>query len=183
MKEILVWGNPTKEFGRLNINPKCTWIGKNNVDGEMRVYEVSEEEFNILCYDDELWRFKHDSYVVSEYEKRKEEIDNYPNDTWTNSAWRSAESSNMTNEMSRFNINHHYILAWDGDSRLEALEEVNGNPNHPDYCYQDRKYDNLLEYFCDEIGVGQPRNVCALAVHLAEENNMTMGELFSKYQG
>lgn len=48
------------------------------------------------------------------------------------------------------------------------------------YCRT--RYESLLEYLCENIGASQPRNVCALAVDLAKYNNMTMGELFTKYE-
>jgi hypothetical protein len=64
------------------------------------------------------------------------------------------------------------ILAWDGVYR----------ENHKDY-FRDRKYPTLLCYFCDEIGASTEKNVCAIAVDLAALNNMTMAELFQKYQG
>lgn len=48
--------------------------------------------------------------------------------------------------------------------------------------YKETSYPDLLTYFSDEWGVGQPRNVCALAVDMANLNSMTMGELFNKLQ-
>lgn len=86
--------------------------------------------------------------------------------------WRSTEGSNVCNPISRFNINHHYIKAWDSDSRLESL----------DY-YRGREYEYLTQYMCDEIGASMEKNICALAVDLARINGITMGELFEKYQG
>jgi hypothetical protein len=160
MKEILVWGNPVKDFERLSISPKCTWSGKSNSDVEMHVYEVSDNEFETLCKDAEI------------------DIE----DTWIDCAWRNAEGSNMGVVSVRYNINKHYIKAWDGAGR-EDITEQNKNEKPEDRYYPERKYYNLLEYFCDEIGAGQPRNVCALAVDLAKQNGITIGELFNKFQG
>lgn len=42
---------------------------------------------------------------------------------------------------------------------------------------------SLTDYLCEQIGVSQPRNVCACAMDLAKYNNMSMGELFNKYEG
>jgi hypothetical protein len=60
MKEILVWGNPEKEFERLGVQPKLTWQGYGwDKDEEMRVYEVNEDDFKILCDeedDEEYWQ-------------------------------------------------------------------------------------------------------------------------------
>lgn len=83
-----------------------------------------------------------------------------------NGMWRSADGSNMGVPYVKYTINGKKIIAWD------RIHE-NGN----------RKYDTLLEYLCNEVGASQPRNVCALAVDLAKYNNMTMGELFAKYEG
>jgi len=103
-----------------------------------------------------------------------EKICNIEEDDWKDNWgwWRGAIGSNMGSVYRRYNINGYYIYAWDGVYR----------ENHKDY-YQDRKYQNLLQYFCDEIGASTEKNVCALAVDLAEQNNITMGELFNKYQG
>lgn len=90
--------------------------------------------------------------------------------------WRSAEGSNMCNPLENFIIKGQEIIAWDGTGRLEAEEEGE------DWWYK-REYSCLLEYFCEELGASQPRNVCALAVDLARINNMKMSELFQKYQG
>lgn len=83
--------------------------------------------------------------------------------------WRSADGSNMGIPYVKYTINGKKIIAWD---RL-----------HEDESRIKRRYDSLLEYMCEEIGASQPRNVCALAVDLAKYNNMTMGELFAKYEG
>lgn len=157
--EILAWGNPTKDFERLNISPKCTWTGKSNSGIEMRVYELNGKDFNILCED-----AKHDM-----------------DGSWIDCAWRSAEGSNMGSVGPRYNINNHYIKAWDGAGREDIIED-NKKEKSEDRYWPERKYKNLLEYFCEEIGVGQPRNVCALAVDLASQNNISMAELFRKYQ-
>ncbi len=156
MVEILVWGNPEDEFNRLNIKPKCTWIGLGYSRKEMRVYEVTDEVFKILCDEEER-----------DY-------------TWQRSSWRSAIGSNMGSVNARFKIAGRYIKAWDGAGRQEALEEVNGNTSHPDYCYENREYFHILEYFSEEIGASQPGNVCVLAVDLAKQNDIKMSELFQK---
>jgi hypothetical protein len=83
----------------------------------------------------------------------------------------------MYGESVRYNINHHYITAWDGIQREDYLKKKNNK------YFRERKYENLLEYFCNEIGVSQEKNVCALSIDLARKNNITMGKLFMKYQG
>lgn len=157
MKEIL-GGSLDLAFKELEIGATKTYEGNTNLDKNTQIWELKDGEFEKLC--------------------------NISDDDWKGEWgwWRSSEGSNMYNPLSLFNINGHCITAWDGHGRLRALEEVNGNTNHPDYWYQDRKYKNLLEYFCEEIGASQPRNVCALAVDLARINNIKMSELFQNYQ-
>jgi hypothetical protein len=160
MREIL-GGELEKVFEEQGINAVKTYEGNTHLDSKTQIWELSNDEFEKLCnIDEDEWDEKY---------------------KW--SWWNSAEGSNMDNPISRFNINHHYIQAWDGDGRLEALEEVNGNTSHDDYCYEDRKYKDLLGYLCDEIGASMGKNVVALAVDLAVMNNMKMSELFKKYQG
>lgn len=158
--EILVWGDPTKEFERLGIKATCTWQGESNSGSDMRVYEMTYYAFEDLCKDAE-----DDS-----------------NENWQDCAWRSAEGSNMGSVGPRYNINHHYICAWDGGHREDIIEDNKKEKPGDRYC-PERQYKNLLEYFCDEVGAGQPRNVCALAVDLARQNGIKMAELFRKYQG
>lgn len=45
------------------------------------------------------------------------------------------------------------------------------------------KYSSLSEYLLKEFWASSEKNVCALAVDLAKHNNMTLGELFTKYEG
>jgi hypothetical protein len=72
MIEILIWGNPKKEFKRLNINPKLTWKGYDwKETEEIRVYCITRDEFDILC------------------------DDKYSENDWLDSCWRYAEGSNM----------------------------------------------------------------------------------------
>lgn len=160
MKEIL-GGCLDKAFEELKINAKKTYEGNTRQDRKTQIWEMTDDDYEKICdIKDEDWK-----------------------DDW--GWWRGAEGSNMFgNPISRYNINNHYIKAWDGDGRIEALKEVNGNTSHDDYCWMyDRKFKNLLEYMCNEIGASQPRNVCALAVDLAKINGIKMSELFHKYQG
>jgi hypothetical protein len=85
--------------------------------------------------------------------------------------WRSAIGSNLGSVNARYIINHHYINAWDGYSRTSGNRLWN------------RQYNHFLQYFRDELGVSAESNVCAVSVDLAIQNNMTMTELFAKFQG
>lgn len=85
--------------------------------------------------------------------------------------WRSSNGSIMGYPAEYFIVNKKKLKCWD------RREELYGKK-----CRR-TKYESLLEYLCENIGASQPRNVCALAVDLAKYNNMTMGELFTKYEG
>ena len=148
MKEIL-GDNLKQAFTDLNINATKTYQSKNNQLNDFnQVWELSDEDFNRLnSINDSEWK-----------------------DNW--GWWRSAKGSNMGYADIRYNINNHYIYAWDGISRFKERNY---------YC--GRKYDTLLQYFCNELGASTERNVCALAVDLAKYNKITMSELFKKYQG
>lgn len=154
MKEIL--GKKIDlAFKELGINAIKTYEEKIDSDYKTQVWEVDDEDFEKLCnIEDDDWK--------SEW-------------GW----WRHCLGSNMNHPLSEFSINKHKIIAWDGTSRMEAengkTKMTNGG--------SPREYSSLLEYFCDEIGASQPRNVCALATDLARINNIKMSELFKKYQG
>lgn len=87
--------------------------------------------------------------------------------------WRSAEGSNMEKPDITVHINGNEMLGWAGD----PWEEDEEDDEFEIYA------SSLTNYLCDVIGASQPRNVCALAVDLAKYNNMTIGELFTKYEG
>lgn len=88
-------------------------------------------------------------------------------DAW----WRGSEGSSLGAPYERNIVNGHKLISWSkGYLRCEETRRA-------------KKYESLSEYLCECIGASQPRNVCALAVDLAKYNNMTMGELFTKYEG
>ncbi len=88
-----------------------------------------------------------------------------------NGWWRSADGSNMGVPNYEFTINGHLIDAWMRDAEDEEEKE-----------YYDTPYSSLTEYLRTVLGASTERNVCALAVDLAKYNNMTMAQLFQKYE-
>lgn len=87
-------------------------------------------------------------------------------DAW----WRQSEGSVLGVPDTTVYINGQEMLGWnkrwaDEDEKWEIHEH------------------SLTDYLCDQIGVSQPRNVCACAMDLAKYNNMSMSELFRKYEG
>lgn len=112
-----------------------------------------------------------------------ENFNNISDKEWTKDfGWyRYAEGSNMGEVSKRYNINNHYIMAWDGYGREDEEKENKELP--PEYrIHTPRKYNDLLEYFCEELGASTERNVTALAIDLAKQNGIKMSELFKKYQ-
>lgn len=110
-------------------------------------------------------------------------LNNIPDELWTEDfGWyRYAKGSVMGEVNRRYNINNHYIAAWDGAGR-EEQEEENKDLSPDDRWIVPRKYSNLLEYFNEEIGASTEKNVAALAIDLAKQNGIKMSELFIKYQ-
>lgn len=167
MKEIL--GNDLEQFFNNGINGKCTYKGD-----WYEVWEVSNETFN------EMNDMSEEKFL---------EIAG--DDAW----WRSAEGSNQGVPNNKYIINGKEIIAWDGRCRCEYYDDYcescedrtdgmcEASDEDIESCWGERKYNTLSDYLCDEIGVSQPKNVCALSVDLAKYNNVTMGELFTRYEG
>lgn len=82
-----------------------------------------------------------------------------------NAWWRSSEGSVMGTPDAEFTISGEKMIGW--NTRGE---------------YENFQYANLSDYLCYGIGASQPKNVCACTMDLAKYNNMTMGELFNKYE-
>lgn len=110
----------------------------------------------------EVWQVSDDTYesmcdiTDEEFEKLCPE-----------SMWRSATGSIFGYPTDHLIVNNKKLRCWDRKEKP----------------YRHQKYQSLLEYLCENVGASQPRNVCACAVDLAKCNNMTMGELFAKYEG
>lgn len=160
MKEIL-GANLDKAFVELGIEAKKTYQAKklhHDFQEEYQVWELSDEDFTRL--------------------------DNVSNDEWNDDWgwWRWSNGSNLGSVGQRYNINGHYIVAWDGCRREDNEEENKTLP--PDGRWtMPRKYSHLTEYFCEEIGASTEKNVTALAIDLARQNGIKLCELFEKYQG
>lgn len=87
-------------------------------------------------------------------------------DAW----WRSSTGSVLYSlDKGEVTINNQKMIGW---IRKPWDEEIS----------KDINYKSLSEYLCEFIGASMPRNVVACAMDLAKFNNMTMGQLFSKYE-
>ena len=155
MKELLVMGDVSKDFKRLGIKLNQTYSGT-----EYGVCEVTEEEFKILCDEPDI------------------------KGTWIKCGWRYCKGSNQQKPFQKVLINNKEIIAWYDDSldfdseeeKLAYIEEHGG-------VMPLERFDDLLTYFVIEMGVSQPKNICALSVDLAKYNNIKLSELFKIYQG
>lgn len=123
-----------------------------------QVWEISEIDFEFLCeVDKSNWK-----------------------DNW--GWWRYSDGSIMGTPVWRYNINNHYLYAWDGYRRDQFGRENKGLPKD-DKWFQPRKYRYLIEYLCEEHGISTEKNVCALTIDLAKYNKIKLSELWQKYQG
>ncbi|WP_416188246.1 hypothetical protein [Clostridium perfringens] len=155
MVEILIMGDVAKDFKRLGVKLNQTYNGY-----EYGVCEVTEEEFKILCDEPDI------------------------KGTWINCGWRYCKGSNQQKPSQKVLINNKEIIAWYDDTldfdseeeRLAYIEEHGG-------VMPLERFDDLLTYFVIEMGVSQPKNICALSVDLAKYNNIKLSELFNIYQG
>lgn len=109
--------------------------------------------------------------------------------------WRSSTGSVLGTPDGEFEINGEPILAYCGETRKNYYidycvncsdyidKSCNANYNDIEECGGEKKYKNLLEYFYEELNISTEKNICSVCVDLAKYNNMTMAELFQKYQG
>lgn len=89
MKEILVWGNPEKDFARLRVNPELTWKGIGwDKEDEIRVYEINEDDFKILCDEEDDERY------------------------WQDAGWRYCEGSNQGVPEFKAKVNGKDLICW-----------------------------------------------------------------------
>lgn len=165
MKEILAESLQAL-FDNSDLTGTCTYKSE-----LYEVWEVSDEDFDFMC-----------NMTEENFEK-----------LCPDGMWRYSEGSILSTPGVEYEINGHKIIAWD-DRRNRYIEDCqvcpiremyNCKQTEEDYneCFGLRRYRKLTEYFCEEVGVSLPRNVCALAMDLAKYNNMSLGELFRKYEG
>lgn len=114
----------------------------------------------------------HTTYKVYQMTDEEFEIlkadakDNNP-DHWKYGGWRWTAGSNAgTIKDTYVMVNGTILRAW---------------VDKPEYMRPN--YKDLLTYLSSVMGCSAFRNVCALTMDLARQNNMTLGELFTNYQG
>lgn len=154
MEEILVQGNITEDLKRLGVNATRTYGDETT---SYQVYEVSDEDFQKLSED---------------ASKR-----NTDDDHWKNCGWRWAEGSNLGRPDTFVTVNQQQLFGWAEEDIYEEYEHEEEEDNRT-YTYM-----KLLSYLEETVGCTAFRNVCAVTKDLAKYNNITLGELFQKYQG
>jgi hypothetical protein len=115
----------------------------------------------------EVWEVSDDLFKKMCDMSEEEFIEIAGEDAW----WRSAKGSVMGIPDMKIHIKGYELLGWD------KFWEHDESDNVSEYDFR-----SLTSYLCDVCGASQPKNICALAMDLAKYNNMTMGELFSKYE-
>lgn len=175
MKEI-IGENLRDVFKKLGLDAILTYSGKIGVWKNFEVWKITEDVLEKMSdLSDEEW-------------------DALCQDISVNVWWRYSEGSNMDEVNSIFTINGEKIIAWRDKYRVDDLfdeysdldeEEKSEYASAEDYVKSclTSVYPNLMDYFCDELGASNSKNVCALATDLAEYNGMGVGELFAIYGG
>ena len=108
--------------------------------------------------------------------------------------WRSSEGAVLGVPNMKYIVNGVEMLGWDGEERKDFREECcakdcddfgdecKGKDDDILVCLGERKYDSLIDYLYEEIGASTEKNICACAMDLAKYNNLSLGELFNKYE-
>lgn len=126
--------------------------------------KYKEAEINFANSEYEVWEVS-DELFKTMCDMNEEEFEKFAGDeAW----WRSSEGTILGVPNCKFEVNERTLIGWDSpiyDSKIG------------------REYKNLTDYLCNCIGVSTERNVCACAVDLAKYNDITMAELFARYEG
>lgn len=151
---VEILGNNLKKFFDI--------IDSNYSDAEItyagnryEVWEVSDELYTKIC-------------DMSE----EEFVDMAGENAW----WRQTDGSVLGYPDAEMLINGKKIKCWSKEESFTDDVWIYGDDEL-------EEYDSLSSYLSCEVGVSQPKNVCACAMDLAKYNDMTMGELFNKYEG
>ena len=175
MKEI-IGSNLRGIFNKFGLDADPTYSGKIGIWAPFEVWKLSEDAFETVS-----------NMSEEEWDALCKEISV---DAW----WRYADGANMGDVNAILTINGQKIVAWRDERRVEDLfdeyddldeDEKAEYDNASDYVKSclTSEYRNLMDYFCDELGASQLKNICALAKDLAKYNGMGLGQLFAVYGG
>ena len=147
---------------------------------DRKEYERHQRTYNGIIY--EVWEVDDELFEDMNSMSEEEFVELAGEDAW----WRQSTGSILGSPNSTAFINGHEIFAWiDEEKHDEWCDgcECDDEEECKECKIDNRTFNSLSEYLCDEIGASQTRNVCALSVDLARYNKMTLGELFSKLEG
>lgn len=116
-------------------------------------------------------------YTVSDDDFKKLSAEPDAAETWKNGGWRWADGSNLNRPDTFVTVNQQQLFGWPEE---DIYEEYEGEEEEDSRSYT---YANLLSYLEETVGCTTFKNVCAVTKDLAKYNNITLGELFQKYQG
>lgn len=165
MKELLCGEGINKAFKDLGIEAKQTYCGE-----VYEVWELSEDNYDKLLQKSDALKTGVDWFF---------DLFDHWQDDW--GWWRYSPGSNIEDYPTRvFHIRGKDMIGYLNDHRFDSMfyEE----PDESDELWY-FTHEKLTEYICDEIGASTESNVCAVAMSLAKLNNISMGELFTIYEG
>lgn len=161
MKEIL-GGNLKRFFD--TVDNKCNNTDITYAGNRYEVWSVSDKLFQQMC-----------DMTEEDFVKLAGD------DAW----WRQCDGSVLGVPEATYTIKGHRLLVWEQRDRSEWCDgcECDDEESCVECMDYSREFQSLSEYLCNEVGVSVEKNVCACAMDLAKYNNMSMGELFKKYEG
>lgn len=115
----------------------------------------------------EVWEVSDILYRIMCTMSEKEFIKIAGKDAW----WRYSKGTIFNTPHEKNIVNDKELISW--NKGFFYLEETR----------LPKKYDCLLDYLCDCFYILTPMNICSCCVDLAKCNNITMAELFEKYEG
>ncbi len=163
---------PYEEIGTVNLTKEIKMeeiLVQGNITEDLKRLGVNATR----TYGDETTSYQ--VYEVSDEDFKILSDDVSKRDTddghWESGGWRWCEGSNQGIPNVTITVNNQRLFCW-----AEVVNDGEGP-------YFNGWHVNLLEYLDIEKGCTSFKNVCALTKDLAKHNNMTMAELFRKYQG
>lgn len=108
-----------------------------------------------------------------DFQKLSDDADNRDEEDghWKDGGWRWDKGSNQPIPTDKATVKHKELVCW-----VETI-------NDEEETYRNDWFVDLLEYLDVGVGCTAFRNVCAVTKDLAKYNDMTLAQLFEKYQG
>lgn len=149
-----ILGNNLKQFFD-TLDPEACEAEIEFANNKYEVWSVTDKLYEQMC------NMTEDDFVETAGE-----------DAW----WRGAEGSNQDGKKLKvFLVNNKPFTGWRNKYYQDDFE--NHEEENP------TKYTCLTEYLSEHMGCSLLGNIIALCMDLAKYNQMSVGELFSKYEG